>query len=73
MINGRGSDLNESYTLRQVNGASIPGHYNGDSLKNFLLRGGYLITGEEESLPAFQNIRLDRASFKLSSRFRNAE
>ncbi|KAI0996301.1 hypothetical protein K3495_g11880, partial [Podosphaera aphanis] len=70
VINGYGGDLNKSYTLRQISGASIPRHYHGDSLKKFRLREGYLITGEEESLPVFQNIRLGRASFKLPRKFR---
>ena len=60
-----GGDMGKSYRLRQINGVPIPRHFHGDSLKIFRLRDGYLLTGEEETLPIFQNIRLGSASFKL--------
>lgn len=54
------------YKLRQISGVLIPRHHHGDSLNEFRLRGCYLITGEEESLPVFENSRFGRSSFKLS-------
>ncbi|KAI0995726.1 hypothetical protein K3495_g12455 [Podosphaera aphanis] len=57
--------MGKSYTIRQISGKHIPRHYHGDSLKRFRLREGYLVTGEEEALPVFQNIRLQKAEFKL--------
>ncbi|POS81989.1 hypothetical protein EPUL_006423, partial [Erysiphe pulchra] len=65
VVKGFGGDMGRSYTLRQIDGTSISRHYHGDSLKRFRLREGYLVTGEEESLPVYQNIRLGRATFKL--------
>ncbi|POS81641.1 hypothetical protein EPUL_006635, partial [Erysiphe pulchra] len=70
VIVGFGGDMGKSYKLRQINGTPIPRHYHGDSLKKFRLREGYLITGEEESLPVFQSIRLGNASFKLPKNLR---
>ncbi|KAI0991699.1 hypothetical protein K3495_g16488, partial [Podosphaera aphanis] len=65
IVTGYGGDLGRSYTLRQVDGTPIPRHYYGDHLKPFRLREGYLITREEEEIPAYQNIRLGKAAFKL--------
>ncbi|KAI1000425.1 hypothetical protein K3495_g7774 [Podosphaera aphanis] len=57
VVTGFEGDMGKSYTIRQINGTSIPRHYYGDSLKRFRLREGYLVTGEEGDLPIFQNIR----------------
>ncbi|KAI0994842.1 hypothetical protein K3495_g13340 [Podosphaera aphanis] len=73
VIVGLGGDMGRSYKLRQINGAPIPRHYHGDSLKTFRLREGYLITGEEEALPVFQSIRLGNASFKLPKNSQHQE
>jgi hypothetical protein len=70
VITGFGGDMERSYTLRQIDGTSIPRHYHGDSLKPFRLREGYLVTHEEEVLPVFQNIRLGNAAFKLPKNVR---
>ena len=70
MVVGFGGDMGRSYKLRQIRGEMIPRHYHGDSLKRFRLREGYLVTGEEESLPVFQKIRLGKASFKLPRNLR---
>ncbi|KAI0997594.1 hypothetical protein K3495_g10592 [Podosphaera aphanis] len=65
VITGLGGEMGISYTLRQIDGTKTPRHYYGDALKNFRLREGYLITGKEEALPIYQNIRPGRANFKL--------
>ncbi|KAI0995583.1 hypothetical protein K3495_g12596 [Podosphaera aphanis] len=70
-VSGYGGDMGRSYTLRQINGKSIPGHYHGDSLKPFRLREGYIVTNKEAELPLFQNIRLGNAAFKLPIEQRN--
>ena len=65
VITGFGGDHGKSYTLRQVDGTPILRSFHGDHLKPFRLREGYLITGHEESIPAYQNLRAGRASHKL--------
>ena len=65
VITGFGGDHGKSYTLRQVNGALIPRSFYRDYLKPFQLCKGYLITGYEETIPAYQNLRAGRASYKL--------
>ncbi|KAI1007077.1 hypothetical protein K3495_g1140 [Podosphaera aphanis] len=66
IVTGPSRDHDKSYKVRQINGPIIKRTYHGDHLKKYRLREGYLRTGEEESLPTFQNIRLGRAHHKLS-------
>ncbi|KAI1005920.1 hypothetical protein K3495_g2300 [Podosphaera aphanis] len=65
VITGFGGDMARSYTTRQINGKKIPRHFHGESLKRFRLGEGYLVMEEEEALPVFQNIRLQKSEFKL--------
>jgi len=65
VITGPGGDHEKSFQIRQIDGTPIKFTYHGDHLKVFRLREGYLRTGEEESLPVYQNIRLGRAFNKL--------
>ncbi|KAI0994798.1 hypothetical protein K3495_g13383 [Podosphaera aphanis] len=64
-VTGFEGDMGKSYTIHQLNGKPIPRHYHGDSLKKFRLREGYLVTGDEEALPSYQNIRLGNTEFRL--------
>ncbi|KAI0992640.1 hypothetical protein K3495_g15545 [Podosphaera aphanis] len=47
----------KSYVLRQVSGQEIKYSYHGDQLKPFRLREGYLITGTEQRILSYQNLR----------------
>jgi hypothetical protein len=55
----------KSYTLRQVNGDSIPRSYYKDYLKLFTLRTGYLRTKNKERILSYQNLRARRAIYRL--------
>ncbi|KAI0992831.1 hypothetical protein K3495_g15353 [Podosphaera aphanis] len=55
----------KSYLLRQINGQRIKYSYHGDQLKLFRLREGYLISGNEQKIPAYQNLRSGKASHKI--------
>ncbi|KAI0999999.1 hypothetical protein K3495_g8198, partial [Podosphaera aphanis] len=65
VIEGKAGTYGTSYKLRQVNGKKIPRSFYGDHLKPFTLRNEHLITGEEEDLPEYQNIRAGRAKYTL--------
>jgi transposase InsO family protein len=65
VITGYGGEHEKSYTLRQICGTPIPRTFHGDHLKRFRLREGYLVSGREQSLPVYQNIRYGRGSHKL--------
>ncbi|KAI0995730.1 hypothetical protein K3495_g12449 [Podosphaera aphanis] len=65
VITGPGGDHGRSFKVRQIDGSPILRTYHGDHLKVFRLREGYLRTGEEETLPTYQNIRLGKAYHKL--------
>lgn len=65
VITGFGGDIERSYIIRQIDGIKITRHYHGDFLKKFRLRKGYLRALYEEEPPIYQNIRLERAVFKV--------
>ncbi|KAK6585464.1 hypothetical protein PZA11_002191 [Diplocarpon coronariae] len=71
VIVGYAGEMGRSYTLRQIDGTNIRGHFYGDHLKAFRLREGYLVTSNEQELPVFQNIRLGNAAFKLPKAVRS--
>lgn len=48
--------------------SSIKGTFYGDHLKRFTLRTGYLISGEEEAYPIYQNIRAGTGKRRLPSK-----
>ena len=51
--------------LKQINGSFIPRSFYRDHLKLFKPRTGYLVTGKEEAILQFQNIRAGQAKFLL--------
>jgi hypothetical protein len=65
VIVGPGGFHGKSYHLRQVNGTAIPRSFYGDHLKPFKLRTGYLVTGFEQQLPTYQNLRAGKARHRL--------
>jgi hypothetical protein len=65
VISGFGGDYGKTYTIRQVNDIAIPRTFYGDDLKAYRLREGYLITGTEQSLLVYQNLRPGNATHKL--------
>lgn len=65
VIEGKAGTYGTFYKLRQVNGKKISRSFYGDHLKPFTLRNEHLITGEEEDLPEYQNIRAGRARYTL--------
>jgi len=70
VVTGQGGDHGKSYTLKQPDGTIIKRSYHGDSLKPFKLREGYLCTGTEEAIPAYQNLRAGKSRNKLPKAFR---
>lgn len=70
VISGSGGDHGRSYTLRQINGTPIPCHVHIDQLKPFYLRNSYMVTGDEERLSVYQNIRGGTASHSLPPELR---
>jgi hypothetical protein len=65
VITGFGGDHQKSYILRQICGTPIPRTFHGDHLKRFRLREGYLVSGREQELPVYQNIRYGTGSHRL--------
>ena len=65
VVTGFAGSHGHSYTLRQINGEAIPRQYYGDHLKLFRLRTGHLVSGSEQVLPVYQNIRASRCKHHL--------
>ncbi len=61
VVTGYGGEHQRSYTLRQLNGRPIKGHFHGDHLVLFKLRYGHIIPPIEASLPEYQRLRAPRA------------
>jgi len=70
IVSGTGGEHGRSYRLSQINGTPIPRHFHIDQLKPFYLRNSYLVTGLEERLPAYQNLRAGTASHSLPPELR---
>ena len=73
VVTGFAGEHDKSYTLRQIDGTPIPRSYAGDQLKLFKPRTGHLVTGYEESLKEYQNIRAGRAIYTLPKEVREME
>ncbi|RKF55040.1 hypothetical protein OnM2_092022 [Erysiphe neolycopersici] len=65
VVAGFAGEHKKSYLLRQVDGQKIKYSYHGDQLRPFRLREGYLITGNEKRIPAYQNLRSGKASYEV--------
>lgn len=65
VVAGYAGEHKKSYLLRQVDGQKIKYSYHGDQLRPFRLREGYLITGNENRIPSYQNLRSGKASYEV--------
>ncbi|KAK4624378.1 hypothetical protein CLAFUR4_06066 [Fulvia fulva] len=60
IVTGYGGEHRRSYTLRQLNGKPIKGHFYGDHLHLFKARWGHLIPPNEALIPEYQLLREPR-------------